>query len=704
MLVCLVAALSACTSSSSSSGIQGGNSQYDSQYRAQTASTKQTYDPKKDDKAKEDSAITVMQLGLETGDVYPGDDYYVHAVVDNPTGRKNLQYVWSTTDGEVTEVPESERGRLQTLVEDIYSKATPTAPAAGGAPAAPLPDTGNTPAGATTLQPSEGAATPTDQPVGGVPTTGTPVIQPGSTPTTQTNNVTGDELNHGTSSATEPKLPVKPTPPATEGGAVKTEEQHMTSNTKGVYERRIVAGPDDDSYFTKDQQAEISSDTSQARSESEKDALQEVASDNSSSISSRAAKSDLHVEESPQDARNGARRLVSRDQRDEPEGSATAAEGGIAGDPYNTGDRSDKGWERKSTAEVDRERGLTGGGPDITALDTAEADSADLRSSSSKKGTSAAEAKEVTADEAYKKFSLVTDEPYVRWTPAHPGESKLFCKVRWKTDDLTKPTELAVDVRLQEPTVKISDDDFPDMVREDEPLFVRIDGDNLPAFNKGLFTLSFDPDMLSFREAELGEFFDDSKGAKLFYAQPDKLAGKVILAIDSNTELTNLSGGGPLLYVKFKAKRDIESRDATKLALVQDTASQYVLDDSGDNILPLATEHGKFETALVMPPRLNTATNGVGDAGRTLTPGEQTPDQKAAADKLAKEQAAAVANGTAPAASTAASTGPTLTAPGSQTPAAQGPTVPPTSLPGAPGSNGQPPAIIGKGPTPGPVK
>ncbi len=33
-------------------------------------------------------------------------------------------------------------------------------------------------------------------------------------------------------------------------------------------------------------------------------------------------------------------------------------------------------------------------------------------------------------------------------------------------------------------------------------------------------------------------------------------AGKVILAVDSNTELSKLSGGGPLLYVKFKAKRD----------------------------------------------------------------------------------------------------------------------------------------------------
>jgi hypothetical protein len=652
MLICLGWALSACTSSSTSSGIQSGNQNYDNNYRNQTASTKQTYDQKQEEKAKADSAITVMQLGLETGDVYPGDDYYVHAVIDNPTDRKNLQYVWSTTDGEVTEVPESERGRLQTLVEDIYSKATPEAAAGEAVPAAPLPETGNTPAGATSAQPSEGVPVPTDQPVGGAPTTGTPVIQPGTTPSTTTNPVTVPVPDRGTSSAVGPNPTVKPVPPASEGGAVKTEEQHMTSNHKGVYERRIVAGPEEDSYFSKDDQAEISYDA-QAPTADENEVLQDVAGEQSDSIAARAQDSDLHIEQAPADRRNGARRLI--DERDEPEGSPNAVESGISGDPYDTGDQRDKGWERKTTAQLDRERGLYGGA-DLTAdLDEAEADSTALRSSN-RKGTSADEAKEVTADEAYKKFSLVTDEPYIRWTPAHPGESKLYCKVRWKTDDLTKPTELAVDVRLREPTVKISDDEFPDMVREDEPLFIRIDGDNLPAFNKGLFTLSFDPDKLSFREAELGEFFDDSRGAKLFYAQPDKLAGKVILAIDSNTELSELSGAGPLLYVKFKAKRDIESRDETDLALVQDTASQYVLDDSGDNILPLATEHGTFETALLLPPRLNNAANGVGDANRTLTPGEQTPDQIAAAAEAAKAQAEAAKAGTDTAAVSGSST------------------------------------------------
>src|SRR5207249_1339333 len=130
-----------------------------------------------------------------------------------------------------------------------------------------------------------------------------------------------------------------------------------------------------------------------------------------------------------------------------------------------------------------------------------------------------------TADESYKRITLVTDDPFIQWTPDKDGDAKIYVKARYKTKDLSDVSELPVTVRLKEPKVSIADDNFPDVVREDEPLYVRIDADNLPAFSKGLFTLSYDPDQLSFRQAELGEFFDDDKDAKLFYMQPDKLAG-----------------------------------------------------------------------------------------------------------------------------------------------------------------------------------
>jgi hypothetical protein len=632
LLLLLVSAAGACTSSSTTSVTQG-NSNYDSQYRQATTGGTQTYEQKQEEKKEGDTAITVMQVAMETGDVYPGEDYYVYAVVDNPTDRKNLQYVWSTTSGEVVEVPEAERGRLQVLVDEKYSSVQPAAPAAaeGAAPApeVPLPAVGNTPPGAASIQPAEAAA---------------PVVPPIPTPGEQPPIVDPNVGKGPSAAAAPPEGPEAPTPA---GGAVKTEDARLTHNPR-IYEKRIVAGPEDEAYFSADDQAEIST-TAPVSAETE-DTLDIVAAEQASDIRNRAQGTETRRSQSARDLRNNQRSLVTDDQRDEPEGSPNVLESGnIAGDPYDSGDLRDEAWDddsRPTTAQLDAARGLTGSGVDRTIdyegdFRDAERGSSELRS---ERRDAPDKNDETTADKAYERFSLVTDEPFIRWTPSRPGDAKLFVKVRWKTDDLTKATELPVEIRLREPTVKIADDDFPDMVREDEPLFIRIDGDNLPAFQKGLFTLSFDPDLLSFREAELGEFFDDSRGAaELFYAQPDKLSGKVILAIDSNTELTELSGGGPLLYVKFKAKRDIETREQTQLALVQDTASQYVLDGAGDNILPMAVDHPVYATALVMPPRYGPE-SGV---DRVLTPGEETPAQKAAKEEAAKAEAAAIADGTA---------------------------------------------------------
>src|SRR5687767_8363460 len=94
MLICLLGAVSACTSSATSSVQTGSGSGYDSQYRGGTTSTQGQYEQKTADKKETDSAITVMQFGMETGDLYPGEDYYAYAVIDNPDARKNLEYVW----------------------------------------------------------------------------------------------------------------------------------------------------------------------------------------------------------------------------------------------------------------------------------------------------------------------------------------------------------------------------------------------------------------------------------------------------------------------------------------------------------------------------------------------------------------------------------------------------------------------------------
>jgi hypothetical protein len=226
------------------------------------------------------------------------------------------------------------------------------------------------------------------------------------------------------------------------------------------------------------------------------------------------------------------------------------------------------------------------------------------------------------AEDSYKQVSFTTDVPYVQWTPERPGATNIYCKMVWKKDELTKPKLLKVDVTLRDPTVEIAKD-FPDVVHEDEDVLVRLDASNLPDFVKGLFTLSYDPNMLSFRSAELGEFFDDAPDAQVFYSEPDKNAGKVLLAVDSNTELTTLSGDGPLLYIRFKAKQDIKQQSDTKLAMVLDTSARYVLDRNGTNILPVPTETQPLRSEVTVPPaQTNLTANSAGQPSAPGVPGQ----------------------------------------------------------------------------------
>jgi hypothetical protein len=168
------------------------------------------------------------------------------------------------------------------------------------------------------------------------------------------------------------------------------------------------------------------------------------------------------------------------------------------------------------------------------------------------------------------------------------------------------------------------------VIREGEDVLVRLDGANLPDFKKSLFTLSYDPDVLSFRSAELGEFFDDDPAASIYYAQPDKSDGKALLAIDSNTEVAELSGDGPLVYARFQAKQDIEQQSDTKLAMVLDNTARYILDRNGDNILPVPVERQPLRSAITAPPaQANTKHEEVPTTATTpaLASGTAAPQQ-----------------------------------------------------------------------------
>lgn len=647
--------LLACTSSNTPTNVQS-NSGYDSEYRETTRSSQQYGQGAAAEQPLVEPSPTLMQIGTETGDMYPGEDYYVYAVVDNPDNR-NLQYVWSLKGGTLSEVPEAERGRLATEVAQAKTDAlnppvseqpaTPAeaapvsqpaagAPAAGGAPAAQgaqaAPGAPAAPAGAQLGAPAAAGPQQPTQPTqqtmgagGAPPGSGLPGSQP---------TLPSYESGIGSGAYSQP-LPAAPSGPPAGGGALPSVSggQQPSSSLRGgsgakdtssaktrkiskVIERRMVMGPEEpqpDQEFIGPQQ--VDTETARGVNEQITKARQAVGGEAAEAVTGEAT-------------------------REEPAGQVNTAETQLPGElapevleesPSQVKARSENirseynAWNEEGTG-AKREQALGGYG---------------------EAGEEASE-EPLTAEQSYEVVTLVTDDPFVVWTPDKPGKYQLFCKLAWKDEDMTEPRELDLEVRLKDPAIELSKD-FPDVVREDDAVFVKLDASQLPSFDKGLFTVTYDFDKLSFRGAELGEFFDDDPAASIYYAQPDKAQGKVLIAIDANTELTELSGSGTLAYLKFTAKQDIESQADTQLALVADTAARYILDKNGENVLPLPVTTPPFMTDVIMPaPSAAPATPGApGAAGapNALAKGEEGKQGKFASypDTLNRTQAGEIA-------------------------------------------------------------
>jgi len=604
--------LLACTSSNTPTTAQS-NAGYDSEYRESTRSAQQYGEGAGKEQPLVEPAPTLMLIGAETGEMNPGEDYYIYAVADNPD-KRNLQYVWSLQGGTVSEVPEAERGRLDIEVakakEDALNPPVaeqPLAPAApAAAPAAPAAAAAAPAAGAQPVQPQApvspaaasgapqsqmntgaqapaGAGLPGTQPAnqnyslggggGGAPASGTPAAGGGG-------GGAGANISPSGGNVTPPSGTVNPS--ATMGTSSVNGDGKSTSSTKHrqqskVFELRMIMGPEQPEDFA-DMVApqQIGSETAQGVNEGLTRA-KEAAGGEAQEVSSEETR------EEPAGEVNAA-------EREMPENMAPAA---VEESPSRIGERSQdirseyQAWDEEGTGGK-REQALGGYGEE-----TAE------------------NAEPLTAEKSYELVTLVTEDPYIVWTPDRPGKFQLFCKLAWKDEDMTEARELDLEVRLKDPAVELSQD-FPDVVREDDAIFVRLDSSQLPAFDKGLFTVTYDINKLSFRGAELGEFFDDDPAASIYYAQPDKTEGKVLIAIDSNTEVTELSGDGTLAYLKFTAKTDIETQADTQLALVADTAARYILDKDGENILPLPVTRPPYKTEAIIPaPSSAPATPGV---------------------------------------------------------------------------------------------
>ncbi len=672
------AVFGACTSSNSPTSNINTNSSYDSTYRDQTRSAN-TQNNQQLAEAGElgDPPITLMIVGMEEGDIYPGEDYFVWVVDDNPDGR-DLEYEWSIGNGDFFPVAEADRGRLRTLVEDEYNKAQPEA-------AVPLVEQPTD--GALTEQPGDmqAVANPpgAQQPVaGGQPPAGG---QPASGGQQQAAaNTSGNQQN--LNAAGVPKGSEADTAPpqnnqdqdlfsnvgGTGSGSGNTQNTgtggtQQDSGTKTEDSGDKPRGYNVNDTLTSEYEYDLNGEifpsiipqgldrwpNGQSFPPEFIQILQKLGNNEpltaDDAITFKAIDDKLRnwddIEDLGNSQRDGAigdgmimRHMVIA-------GQAVIDDEGNRRDNTVAGNVVDKSIEN-ATALLEEQLGEELPAPSAGSRN-AERDSRGLRyeyqdwqeddTEPRRRGLGGYGAdyddeEPLLEEESYERYSIITDDPYIEWTPRRPGTVNIFVRAMYHDEYVTEARKLEVEVRLRDPEVELSKD-FPDVVREDESVYVRIDGSNLPDFDKGLFTLSYDNTKLSFRDAELGEFFDDFSDASIYYAQPNKDEGKVLLAVDSNTMLSEPSGDGPLVYIKFKAKEDLADAEESQLSMVMDTSARYILNKDGENILPLPLNLPPWRTTTTMPPdlpnyeRKNTPGTEAGAAptGNRVPPGAQAP-------------------------------------------------------------------------------
>jgi hypothetical protein len=197
--------------------------------------------------------------------------------------------------------------------------------------------------------------------------------------------------------------------------------------------------------------------------------------------------------------------------------------------------------------------------------------------------------------------TITTDQPYILWTPPDLGAYNVHCQVvDNKGNELTPDRAFPVTVTEPRPKVELAWNKT-EKLHEEDFLVVEIRAKNITGYNKGLFTMDFDPTKLSFRTAEQGAFFPKDAKTSIYYAELPNAPGKVTLAIAVD-QLDLPQGDGVVARVIFKVKENVD--DPSTLNITQETAEEarYILDADGKNILPAVDTSPIFATEWSEPP------------------------------------------------------------------------------------------------------
>ncbi len=222
------------------------------------------------------------------------------------------------------------------------------------------------------------------------------------------------------------------------------------------------------------------------------------------------------------------------------------------------------------------------------------------------------------------KTRLLTKDPVVSFIPDRVGKVVITLTVlNLKGEELTDPRQLIIEATEPDPAV-VLDFNQNQVMTEGSYIYLDLKGEHLKDFRRGLFNIQFDNERLAFKGAALGDFFTDESKVQFFYAQPDKDVGVVTLGISWNDPAKNLSGSGILATLRFKVLRSIDDPSTLNFTADRDPVKFYVLDSSGENILP--------DPNLTYPPFANNRIVPAG--GQPAAPARQSPTPPAAGGNI----------------------------------------------------------------------
>jgi len=584
----------ACTSSSSNVSTNPG---YQKSYQTPTRSRQSSRSSQEQGFPQETyrPPVTLEMVAMNTGEVLVGEQYPIVAVVDNPENR-DLTYRWTAEDGTFAKAPESMRSELVAYIQEIeQAKALPGAEAglAGGENAEADVSGGGLRAGGRrpgrggiSFGPSKGGTSEPTPPPGASRAESEP---PPPTTAEQAPSPPSEQPAPGE----KPEVAEPATETTSEEGAPSENEQDTSPKGAGTNDQASGSQGSSDSLETTQDSLTLSR---QAVLAPEEEAVADVDAEDDDIDATSTDENEQPTEAVPAELHDSPTE-ESDDETSATEEPTTEAEESTHGTPsQEDAPASEVAAEVGQEVEVqgDQAAGFKGFQPKAGTGRLVE-----VQESPSDEEETADAGESETPEPPLVEFE--TDEPYVLWTPPALGTYTIGVVVLdGKGNELTPKRSFPVTVTEPTPTTELVWNTSRKLL-EDDYLVVELRGHNIPVFDKGLFTINFDPSELSFKVAEPGNFFPEGYRTSIYFAQPPGMAGKVTIAIAAE-EVALPKGDGVIARIIFKVKNNVDNPATLQISEATTPDTRYILDPRQENVLPVVMRRPAPSTEWVEPP------------------------------------------------------------------------------------------------------